>query len=174
MPPPLTSAACLDISLRPARADELDFLGAVYASTRTEEIAQAGWPPEMEQAFLKQQHEAQHAHYASVYPDAERLVIERGGERIGRLYLQEWTGNVRIVDIALLPHARRGGVGEAMVRDIAADAWSRGRKVSIHVETFNPARRLYERLGFVGVEDKGVYQLMEWCAPGEAGGAADA
>lgn len=165
MPPPLRSAARFDIAYRPAREDELDFLGAVYASTRTEEIAQAGWPPEMEQAFLKQQHEAQHAHYAVVYPEAERLVIERGGERIGRLYLQEWAGNVRIVDIALLPHARGGGIGEAIVRDVAADAWSRGRKVSIHVEIFNPAKRLYERLGFTPVEDKGVYLLMEWSAP---------
>lgn len=168
MPPPIRSAARFDIAYRSAREDELDFLGAVYASTRTEEIAQAGWPPEMEQAFLKQQHEAQHAHYAGVYPDAERLVIERAGERIGRLYLQEWAGNVRIVDIALLPAFRGGGVGEAIVRDIGEDAWARGMKVSIHVEIFNPAKRLYERLGFVPVEDKGVYQLMEWAAPGAA------
>ena len=168
MPPPLRYAARLDIAYRPAREDELDFLGAVYASTRTEEIAQAGWPPEMEQAFLKQQHEAQHAHYANVYPEAERLVIERAGERIGRLYLQEWEGNVRIVDIALLPAFRGGGVGEAIVRDIGEDARARGKKVSIHVEIFNPARRLYERLGFVPVEDKGVYQLMEWAAPASA------
>jgi hypothetical protein len=34
--------------------------------------------------------------------------------------------------------------------------------LSIHVETFNPAKRLYERLGFVVAEDKGVYQLMTW------------
>lgn len=168
MPPPLRAAAHFDIAYRPAREDELDFLGAVYASTRIEEIAQAGWPPEMERAFLQQQHEAQHAHYANVYPEAERLVIERGGERIGRLYLQEWEGNVRIVDIALLPQFRSGGVGEAILRDIGEDAWARGKKVSIHVETFNPARRLYERLGFVPVEDKGVYQLMEWSAPDAA------
>jgi ribosomal protein S18 acetylase RimI-like enzyme len=168
MPPPIRSAARFDIAYRPAREDELDFLGAVYASTRAEEIAQAGWPPEMEQAFLKQQHEAQHAHYANVYPEAERLVIERAGERIGRLYLQEWEGNVRIVDVALLPAFRGGGIGEAIVRDIGEDAWARGMKVSIHVETFNPAKRLYERLGFTPVEDKGVYQLMEWTPPGAA------
>jgi ribosomal protein S18 acetylase RimI-like enzyme len=165
MPPPLRAAARFDIAYRPAREDELDFLGAVYASTRTEELAQVGWPAEMEQAFLKQQHEAQHAHYADVYPDAERLVIERGGERIGRLYLAEWADNVRIVDIALLPQFRGGGAGEAIVRDIAEHAFARGKKVSIHVEIFNPAKRLYERLGFVPVEDKGVYMLMEWTAP---------
>ena len=172
MPPPIRSADRFDIVYRPARADELDFLGAVYASTRIEELEQTGWPAETRDAFLRQQHEAQHAHYAAVYPEAERLVIERGGERIGRLYLIEWPSNVRIVDISLLPSARGQGIGEAILRDIGADAAGRGKKVSIHVETFNPAKRLYERLGFVEAEDKGVYKLMEWSTaatpPGEA------
>jgi GNAT superfamily N-acetyltransferase len=126
----------------------------------------------MQQAFLRQQHEAQHAHYANVYPEAERLVIERGGDRIGRLYLQDWPKNVRIVDVSLLPAARRQGIGEAILRDIAEDAWSRGKKVSIHVEIFNPAKRLYERLGFVPAEEKGVYVLMEWHPPRGGGGVA--
>ena len=34
--------------------------------------------------------------------------------------------------------------------------------MSIHVEKFNPAMRLYRRLGFVTEEDKGVYDLMRW------------
>ena len=32
--------------------------------------------------------------------------------------------------------------------------------LSIHVESFSPALRLYERLGFRLVEDKGMYRLM--------------
>ena len=33
--------------------------------------------------------------------------------------------------------------------------------MTIHVERFNPALRLYERLGFSVAEDKGVYLLLE-------------
>ena len=33
--------------------------------------------------------------------------------------------------------------------------------LTIHVEMSNPARRLYERLGFAPVEEHGVYLLME-------------
>jgi hypothetical protein len=36
--------------------------------------------------------------------------------------------------------------------------------VSIHVEKLNPAMGLYRRLGFICVEDKGVYDLMHWNA----------
>jgi hypothetical protein len=37
-----------------------------------------------------------------------------------------------------------------------------GKPLRIHVEGFNPALRLYERLGFRQIEDKGVYLFMEW------------
>ncbi len=42
--------------------------------------------------------------------------------------------------------------------------WGRstGTRVSIHVEHDNPARRLYDRLGFQHVDTNGVYHLMEW------------
>jgi ribosomal protein S18 acetylase RimI-like enzyme len=43
-----------------------------------------------------------------------------------------------------------------------------GKVVSIHVEIYNPARRLYDRLGFVQVgEDKGIYIEMEVPLPAE-------
>ena len=37
-----------------------------------------------------------------------------------------------------------------------------GKSVTIHVERMNPALRLYERLGFRLVEDKGVYLFLSW------------
>jgi len=37
-----------------------------------------------------------------------------------------------------------------------------GRLLRIHVERFNPALRLYERLGFRQIDDRGVYLFMEW------------
>ncbi len=39
-----------------------------------------------------------------------------------------------------------------------------GRLLRIHVERFNPALRLYERLRFRQIEDKGVYLFLEWRA----------
>ena len=35
------------------------------------------------------------------------------------------------------------------------------KPVQMHVERFNPARRLYDRLGFHQVADQGVYLLLE-------------
>ena len=66
------------------------------------------------------------------------------------------------MDIALLPPYRNAGIGTAILRDILAEAAVAQKPVRIHVEKFNPALRLYERLGFAPIEDKGVYLFLEW------------
>ena len=115
-----------------------------------------------EGAFLKQQFTAQHKFYQEHYNDTDFLIIVHDGVAIGRLYIARWTDEMRIVDIALLPRYRNGGIGTAILRDILAEAATAGKPVRIHVEKFNPAMRWYERLGFRAIEDKGVYVLMEW------------
>jgi hypothetical protein len=32
----------------------------------------------------------------------------------------------------------------------------------MHVERYNPAQRLYDRLGFRQIADKGIYLQIEW------------
>jgi predicted GNAT family acetyltransferase len=71
------------------------------------------------------------------------------------------------MDIALLPDFRGAGLGTALLAGLFAEATAAGKTVTIHVEGFNPARRLYERLGFRQIGEHGVYHLMEW-TPGEA------
>jgi len=34
--------------------------------------------------------------------------------------------------------------------------------IRLHVETNNPAMRLYERIGFVKAADQGIYHEMSW------------
>jgi predicted GNAT family acetyltransferase len=65
------------------------------------------------------------------------------------------------MDISLLPAHRARGLGTAILGELAAEADAAQRGLSIHVECTNPARRLYERLGFVAVETGEVYVLME-------------
>lgn len=165
MPPPLRAAASHALGYRHYAAADFDFIEALYLSTRDAELMLSGWPEAEKHAFLTQQHRAQHHHYQTYYPNAERLIVERGGTPIGRLYVDTWPLELRIVDISLVLAARGQGIGEAILRDVIAWAADQARGVSIHVEKFNPARRLYHRLGFVVTEDKGVYELMEHGTP---------
>lgn len=165
MPPPLRAAARLGVSYRESAEADFDFLAFVYASTRIEEVAAAGWPVEVQHQFLAHQADAQHRHYRSHYPNAEWLVIERGGKPIGRLYIEEWPSQIRLIDISLLPEDRGSGVGGAILADLQHMASAAGKPLSIHVERNNPAMSLYRRLGFAKADEHGVYDLMEWKPP---------
>lgn len=87
-------------------------------------------------------------------------MIVVGGESAGRLYVARWKEELRIVDIALLPDFRGRGVGTALLRRLMDEADAAGKPLSIHVEVNNPARSLYDRLGFEEVEDRGVYVFL--------------
>jgi len=144
---------------------DLPFLARVYASTRAEELATAStWSDEQKAAFVDHQFRAQHAHYQKYYPEADWLVTRHGGEDVGRLYIERWPSQHRIIDITFLPEHRGKGFGTALLGDLLDEAAAVGKAVSIHVEKFNPAMGLYRRLGFKCVEDKGVYDLMHWSA----------
>ena len=155
------SLAAHAITLRPIGADDLAFLCRVYASTREEELAVTDWSAVQKEAFLAMQFNAQHAYYQENYPGAAFQVILLDGQPIGRLYLDRWPGELRIVDIALLPAFRGRGVGTTILDAILAEGRRLSLPVRIHVERFNPALRLYTRLGFRQAADKDVYYLME-------------
>jgi ribosomal protein S18 acetylase RimI-like enzyme len=157
-------AADAGLEFRRIAEHDLPFLVQVYASTRAEELSLTGWSEQQKAAFLAQQFQAQHAHYQRYYPQAAWLVMVREGLDIGRLYVERWPSQYRIIDIALLPAHRGKGFGEALLRDLMDQAAAAAKAVSIHVEKNNPAMRLYRRLGFVTEEDKGVYDLMRWTA----------
>ena len=150
------------ITLRSIAPEDDAFLARVYASSRAEELAVTPWSDEEKAVFCRRQFDAQSAYYAVNYPGASFQVIEREGAPIGRLYVARWEKEIRIIDITLLPEFRGSGVGTKLLRDLQEEARAVGKSLTIHVERFNRALQLYQRLRFEQVEDKGVYLLMRW------------
>jgi len=141
--------------------EDLPFVAALYASTRADEIAAFGWPPELARAFLDQQQRAQEHHYRAAYPAADWLIVEQEGRPIGRLYVEERAQSLHLIDISLVPERRGSGAGSALLADLIAHADALGKAASLQVEKVNPARRLYHRLGFRTTADNGPYDAME-------------
>jgi ribosomal protein S18 acetylase RimI-like enzyme len=158
-----TSAPARDtIRYRPATPDDVPFLRYLYGTTREEEMQRAPWTDQERASFLDMQFHAQKSHYEEFYPDCEFLVIEQDGKSIGRLYVDRGPKDIEIVDIALLPECRGRGTGKMLLEEILAEGKVSGRDVTIYVESFNPARHLYDRLGFRHVDTNGVYHHMRW------------
>lgn len=157
-------------ALRPERDADLPFLRALYATTRERELALLPWNAEQKNAFVTQQFEAQRLHYRKFFPRTAFDVIEHRGAPVGRLYVDIRDGHVHLIDIALLPQARGRGLGTALLTALQEFARDRAMGLALFVETYNPAQRLYRRLGFTPIADHGVQIEMEWLpAPQPAG-----
>ena len=159
---PKEGLSMMTIDLRAVEMGDEDFLFSVYASTRIDEMARVDWYTEQKEAFLRMQFNAQSQFYIENYPGAEFQVIMLNNRPIGRLYIHGREDEIRIMDIALLPEYRNLGIGSVLLQNILERGKNLNLPVSIHVEQFNPALRLYQRMGFYQNEDKGVYLLMEW------------
>jgi ribosomal protein S18 acetylase RimI-like enzyme len=157
------------VALEPEGPGHLAFLRELYASTREDELRRAPWTDEQKRAFLASQFEAQHAYYHQQWPDASYLVVTVDGELAGRLYVHRRPEEIELVDVALLPRHRGCGIGADLVRELQDEARSAAVPLRLYVEHENPARRLYDRLGFRPVGDTGVYVHMEWRAESRAG-----
>jgi ribosomal protein S18 acetylase RimI-like enzyme len=150
------------ISLRPITPADEDFLARVYASSRADELAITGWTEQFKADFCRTQFNAQSAYYTANYPEASFQIIEQDGWPIGRLYVDRWEKEIRIVDVTVLPEFRGSGIGTNLLRELQDEARTAGKSITIHVERFNRALALYRRLGFQQIADKGVYLLMGW------------
>jgi ribosomal protein S18 acetylase RimI-like enzyme len=148
--------------LRPEAPEDKAFLYRLYATTRADEMKLVPWDDGQKEAFLRMQFNAQTTHYHRFYPDASFDVIMLDAQPIGRLCVRSAENEILVIDIALLPEYRGAGIGGALLKDVLAEAAEHGKPVRIHVERENPAMRLYTRLGFRKIEDKGIYYFLEW------------
>lgn len=162
------------IGFRPVADADLPFLRELYASTREAEMAVVPWSPEEKVAFIAMQFEAQHTYYMEQFPDGQFDVVLEDDTPIGRLYIDRRDDEHRLIDIALLPRCRGQGIGGQLMRDVLGEAAAAGKRVRIHVEQYNPAMHLYDRLGFEKIEEQGPYLLMEWRPEGVTEARAEA
>ena len=154
----------VSVSLRACRADDDSILREIYASTRAHDLARTAWTEEQRLAFLRMQFDAQDRHYRAHFPTAQFDLVVLGdapsGQPIGRLYVDRRPTTIAVLDISLLPAHRGHGIGAQLMATILREARASARNVELHVEKQNPARRLYERLGFRVVEDCGIRVRM--------------
>lgn len=151
------------VRLRPATLEDEPFLRRLFATTRADELALMGWDENQKEAFIAMQFNAQSQQYAMSYPQAHNSIILLNEVPIGRQIIDRGKSEITLVDIALLPTQRGAGIGTHLLEDLLLEAASAGKPVTLNVWHSNPAKRLYQRMGFSAANDEGgVYCEMCW------------
>lgn len=125
------------LTLRPALESDVPFLLALRLAAMAAHLRAAG--VELTAAETEQRVRADF--------DAAH-VVELHGERIGLLKLARAPGEWRLLQVQLLPRHQRQGIGSHLIGQVLQQARAQRTAVTLSVLSVNPARRLYERLGF--------------------------
>ncbi|MBD8722923.1 GNAT family N-acetyltransferase [Oxalobacteraceae sp. CFBP 13708] len=152
------------LHIRDAGAADVAFFASLYRSTRDDLLA-LSVDPSVIDGLIAMQHQLQVAGYRNSYPQAVYQVLERDGVAVGRLVTAAVDGVIRVVDIAVLPSARRTGVAADALRRLQAQAAGAGHAVVLSVRQDNvAARHLYEALGFAVDSEDTMRLELRWHA----------
>jgi len=124
--------------LRPATAGDFAFLQTLHVATLKEYVAQTwGWDDAAQAARFR----------AGFRPEASQIVLVAGHEA-GVLAVEQRPDALFIANIAIVPEQQGRGLGAALIDAVLAEAARSGAATRLQVLRVNPARHLYERLGF--------------------------
>ena len=102
----------------------------------------------------------QRARFSTGFDPARISVVVVAGKPVGLLRLDRRKDELFLASGELAPEAQRRGLGAEIVRSVLEEAAQRGVPVRLQVLRQNPARRLYERLGFHVVEETATHVEM--------------
>jgi ribosomal protein S18 acetylase RimI-like enzyme len=140
-----------NIELRPATADDFDFLYRLHRAALKEYIAQTwGWDEGWQQRYFEQH-----------FDPAASQVIQFKKRDAGVVSVVECEGEIFLANIAVTPDLQGQGIGTSVIQQVLDEAKRSGKPVVLRVLKVNPARRLYERLGFSATGENETHYFMK-------------
>ena len=139
-----------DIGYRPATENDLDFLYSLHVATMKEYVDLFwGWDDEYQESLFRRN-----------YLPASVQIITWDGRDIGMLSVEEREEDVFLRIIEIHPDYQSQGIGTAIIKNMIAHGVDKRKPISLQVLKVNPAKGLYERLGFAVVEETESHYRM--------------
>jgi ribosomal protein S18 acetylase RimI-like enzyme len=156
------------LQLRRTQPEDASFLFKLFAESQDQldglRTDEALW-----QSLIEMQYRGRQMSYTAQYPNAEdSILVDKDGQPVGRLLLDRRPECWRIVDVAVSVASRGRGLGSGVLRQFQKDAAAAGARLELQVAPLNPARRLYERMGFCAVRVDAIAVEMTWSAAEQA------
>lgn len=149
----------MEIELRPAVFADRDFLWEVHCKTMKPYVSELfGWNEDFQKRYFFE-------HYN---PDKTSVVIVDGKE-VGMVRLDESQLGTMLTNLEILTEYQGKGVGRKIIQDLIVKADAKGLPMTLKVLRNNPAKTLYELMGFKTISEtethfwmRKEYQPMEF------------
>jgi ribosomal protein S18 acetylase RimI-like enzyme len=149
--------------VRNAEPEDEPLLFALFFEVKAAEFAATGLAEAQFLPLIEMQYRGRKLTYEAQYPEAESLIlIGEDGKPAGRLLLDRKPDCWRVVDIAVLASRRGRGLGTRVLTQCKERCSAAGVRLELQVAAGNPARRLYEQLGFQITRGNAVSVEMAW------------
>jgi ribosomal protein S18 acetylase RimI-like enzyme len=141
----------MDIVTREVTENDFDWLYNLRAKTMSKYIIDSG-----DQFSLESQTERIMKEYGSI------KIVRFENQDIGMFKVKRDPDKWEIVQIQLLPDYQHMGIGTQLIQNLQMEASQQGMAVFLSVLKVNPAKRLYERLGFKVIQRKEKSYTMSY------------
>lgn len=149
----------MKVNLRPATERDYNFLWWLHGATmRTYVEAIWGWDEAAQRHMFKDR-----------FDPARIEIVESTGKAVGYISVERQEGSIFLSSIEVEPDFQGRGIGTGLIRDLQDEAARHAIPLSLRVLQGNPARRLYERLGFVATGETETHIMMSWLPQTMAG-----
>jgi ribosomal protein S18 acetylase RimI-like enzyme len=142
------------VELRPARPEDYDFALRLYMETIKPYTI----------AFFEWVDQEQEARFAAQYRVDETVIISHSGADIGWFASRESDAETTLLQFYIAPAYQRQGIGSQVLQGLIEQWRLAGKPIALGVLKNNPARRLYERLGFRIIGENDIKFFMRHSA----------
>jgi ribosomal protein S18 acetylase RimI-like enzyme len=153
-----------DFYLRSVHERDQEFIDTLYRSTR-EDLLMLPMDPAFIDDLIRSQQRIHEFGVQQNYPHAQTKILEYQGQALGRMIFEHTVGDIRLIDIAVLPSAQRQGLARCMLQHLQQMAETHQASLSLRVVKNNfKARWFYLSAGFQIVGEDEISEQMCWRA----------
>lgn len=141
------------LELRKARESDVAFLIALRDSTMRKYLEESGFPVNDKTLAQRVRDQFEWAQ-----------IVMLNGEDVGLLKVKREKKRWDLIQIQIVPGLQRKGLGKKLIQRVLSEAAAAGAEVELSVLKTNPAKRLYEQIGFRVVGKKKTEYVMRFGA----------
>ena len=141
----------MNITLRDVKSRDAAFLYHLHATTMKDYVCQTwgAWDDAWQSGYFREHFD----------PAICKIIVWQGVD-IGVIAVSRRTTEIFLNNIQLLPAYQNQGIGRQLIELLIGEAAWKDIPVTLQVLKVNPARKLYERLGFLVIGETPTHYQM--------------